>query len=45
MVLMLSLFMNFYIHEYVTRSNDRKRRKQNSDISKQNGMHVINKYE
>jgi hypothetical protein len=28
MVIMLILFMNFYIHEYVTRSNDAKRRKQ-----------------
>jgi len=28
MVMMLILFMNFYIHEYVTRSNDAKRRKQ-----------------
>ena len=28
MVIMLILFLNFYIHEYVTRSNDAKRRKQ-----------------
>lgn len=28
MIIMLILFMNFYIHEYVTRSNDAKRRKQ-----------------
>jgi len=28
MVIMLILFTNFYIHEYVTRSNDAKRRKQ-----------------
>ena len=27
MVIMLILFTNFYIHEYVTRSNDAKRRK------------------
>ena len=28
MVIMLVLFTNFYIHEYVTRSNDKKRRQQ-----------------
>jgi len=28
MIVMLILFMNFYIHEYITRSNDAKRRKQ-----------------
>jgi len=28
MIIMLILFLNFYIHEYVTRSNDAKRRKQ-----------------
>jgi hypothetical protein len=28
MIVMLILFMNFFIHEYVTRSNDAKRRKQ-----------------
>lgn len=28
MIVMLILFTNFYIHEYVTRSNDAKRRKQ-----------------
>lgn len=27
MIIMLILFTNFYIHEYVTRSNDAKRRK------------------
>lgn len=34
MVIMLILFMNFYIHEYVTRSNDAKRRKQRLEQSK-----------
>jgi len=47
MVIMLILFMNFYIHEYVTRSNDAKRRKQkleqtqkisNDGTSRQNGI-------
>ena len=28
MIIMLILFLNFYVHEYVTRSNDIKRRKQ-----------------
>ena len=28
MVIMLVLFTNFYIQEYVTRNNDRKRRQQ-----------------
>lgn len=47
MIIMLILFTNFYIHEYVTRSNDAKRRKlkaeQTSKISpdeppRQNGI-------
>jgi hypothetical protein len=47
MVVMLILFMNFYIHEYVTRSNDAKRRKQKLEqtrktsddaTSRQNGI-------
>jgi len=28
MIIMLILFTNFFIHEYVTKSNDAKRRKQ-----------------
>jgi hypothetical protein len=28
MIIMLILFTNFFIHEYITRSNDAKRRKQ-----------------
>ena len=44
MIIMLILFTNFYIHEYITRSNDNKRRKQKLDISKQNGITMINKY-
>ncbi|CAF0937460.1 unnamed protein product [Rotaria sordida] len=31
MIIMLILFTNFYIHEYITRSNDTKRRKQQFD--------------
>ena len=45
MIIMLLLFTNFYIHEYVTRSNDIKRRKLKSNIdestnksSKPNGV-------
>jgi hypothetical protein len=45
MILMLVLFMNYYVHEYVTRTNNIKRLKQKSDTSKQNGMHMNNKYE
>lgn len=33
MIIMLTLFTNFYIHEYITRSNDAKRRKQNLENS------------
>ncbi|CAF0732189.1 unnamed protein product [Adineta steineri] len=32
MIIMLILFTNFFIHEYITRSNDAKRRKQKSEI-------------
>jgi hypothetical protein len=47
MIIMLILFSNFFYHEYVTRSNDAKRRKQKSEQTKnisnneslrQNGM-------
>ncbi len=37
MIIMLILFTNYYIDEYITRSNDNKRRKQN-------GLTVINKH-
>ncbi len=31
MIIMLILFTNFFIHEYITRSNDAKRRKQKAE--------------
>lgn len=34
MIIMLILFTNFYIHEYITRSNDAKRRKQKLEQTK-----------
>jgi len=37
MIIMLILFTNFYIHEYVTRSNDAKRRKQRLETQKSSG--------
>jgi len=43
MIIMLILFANFYIHEYITKSNDNKRRKQKLNILRQNGITVINK--
>lgn len=33
MIIMLILFTNFYVHEYITRGNDAKRRKQQLDNS------------
>jgi len=45
MIIMLILFTNFYVHEYITKSNDNKRHKQKSNVSRQNGITTINKYE
>lgn len=45
MVIMLILFTNFYIHEYITRSNDAKRRKQQRANEKKipNGGSIMTK--
>ncbi len=42
---MLILFMNYYAHEYITRNNDTKRRKQKLDISREKGTTISNKHE
>jgi hypothetical protein len=34
MIIMLILFANFFIHEYITKSNDAKRRKQRLEQTK-----------
>jgi hypothetical protein len=34
MIIMLILFSNFFYHEYITRSNDAKRRKQRLEQTK-----------
>lgn len=38
MIVMLILFTNFFIHEYVTKSNDAKRRKQKLENDKKSGV-------
>lgn len=44
MIVMLILFTNFYVHEYITRSNDAKRRKQKLEHSKKlNGIESTDK--
>jgi len=45
MIIMFILFANFYIHEYIRRNNDKKQCKQILDISEQNQITIINKYE
>jgi hypothetical protein len=54
MIIMLILFTNFYIHEYVTRGNDAKRQKQkleqthkmsNDEPPRQNGMKTNKKHD